>query len=289
MSAVWPCPNLVSSSLRFSDSLFVTFLTSSMPPAVLHSLRSFLPVLVSLVSLSFLGPSVTHSVPSDVPAARGDEWRTEGRNERDWGPGMVAGKVGSVSLCSLFTFLSLHHRPSGPSLHSLPLRVRSLRDVPTACTEWGKNRRIRRWMTNGGTGGRYQSYRRLFQFLYDSVLRPPLVTRTVRLSSLYVHPFALRSVSLGTALRARNGRGTGIRTQVQVIFHNRNHVLEFLLRNLWCVILIITTLLTSFHYIWFIIRITLHNRFLRISLHITLFIFRSYFIYEVISLLRDRI
>lgn len=85
MSAVWPCPNLVSSSLRFSDSLFVTFLTSSMPPAVLHSLRSFLPVLVSLVSLSFLGPSVTHSVPSDVPAARGDEWRTEGRNERDKG------------------------------------------------------------------------------------------------------------------------------------------------------------------------------------------------------------
>lgn len=175
MSAVWPCPNLVSSSLRFSDSLFVTFLTSSMPPAVLHSLRSFLPVLVSLVSLSFLGPSVTHSVPSDVPAARGDEWRTEGRNERDWGPGMVAGKVGSVSLCSLFTFLSLHHRPSGPSLHSLPLRVRSLRDVPTACTEWGKNRRIRRWMTNGGTGGRYQSYRRLFQFLYDSVLVPSLI------------------------------------------------------------------------------------------------------------------
>lgn len=101
----------------------------------------------------------------------------------------------------------------------------------------------------------------LIYFWGRSPCRPssPLVTRTVRLSSLYVHPFALRSVSLGTALRARNGRGTGIRTQVQVIFHNRNHVLEFLLRNLWCVILIITTLLTSFHYIWFIIRITLHN------------------------------
>lgn len=78
MSAVWPCPNLVSSSLRFSDSLFVTFLTSSMPPAVLHSLRSFLPVLVSLVSLSFLGPSVTHSVPYGPSLRRG--WR-RGRHE----------------------------------------------------------------------------------------------------------------------------------------------------------------------------------------------------------------
>ena len=35
---------------------------------------------------------------------------------------------------------------------------------------------------------------------------PSLVTRTLRLSSLYVHPFALRSVSLGTPLRGRNGR-----------------------------------------------------------------------------------
>lgn len=41
-------------------------------PSVGHC-RSFLPFLVSLVSLSFLGPSVTHSVPSDVPQARGDE------------------------------------------------------------------------------------------------------------------------------------------------------------------------------------------------------------------------
>ena len=56
---------------------------------------------------------------------------------------------------------------------------------------------------NGGERGESRSLHFRLSFVTASV---PLVTRTVRLSSLYVHPFALRSVSLGTPLRGRNGR-----------------------------------------------------------------------------------